>query len=41
MNPHTLYGVVKLVSLLILALLAAAVLYGGWQAVALWTGIGV
>ena len=41
MNPQSLYGVVRVVSLLILLLLLGSVLYAGYMSVTHWSGIGV
>ena len=41
MDSHSLHGPVKIVSLVVLLLLLASVLYAGYIAVTYWTGIGV
>ena len=41
MKPHAFYAPVKLVALLVILLMAAALVYAAYISVAHWTGIGV
>jgi hypothetical protein len=41
MEPNAFYAPVKLVALLILLLMVAALVYAGYISIAHWTGIGV
>ncbi|HJV83200.1 hypothetical protein [Noviherbaspirillum sp.] len=41
MQGTALYGPLKLVSLLIVILMLAAIVYGGYISISYWSGIGV
>ena len=41
MDPHSLHGPLKLVALVVLLLMLAALLYAGVMSITHWTGIGV
>ena len=41
MDPNVFYAPVKLVALLIILLMMAALAYAGYISIAHWTGIGV